>query len=146
MEKRLIAFMVLAFLCIMVNFWITSKFVKPAAPVVAEQKKKDGAEKTAANKAGADKAGADKAGPDKTAAGDDKPDAGKKAPGVAAAKPIEAPKEKVPEQWVTLGSADPASDYRMLVTLTNRGAAVERIELNSPRYRDVEAWEDRSGY
>ena len=31
----------------------------------------------------------------------------------------------------------------MLVTLTNRGAAVERLELSSPRYRELE---DRSGY
>ena len=35
MEKRLIAFMVLAFLCIMVNFWFTYKFVKPPARAVA---------------------------------------------------------------------------------------------------------------
>jgi YidC/Oxa1 family membrane protein insertase len=49
----------------------------------------------------------------------------------------------VPPQWVTLGSANPADPYRMLVTLTNRGAAVERLELSSPRYRDLE---DRSGY
>ena len=33
--------------------------------------------------------------------------------------------------------------YRMLVTLTNKGAAVARIELNSPRYCDID---DRSGY
>ncbi len=50
---------------------------------------------------------------------------------------IDVPKLDVSEQYFTLGSADPASGYRMLVTLTNRGAAVERIELNSPRYRDA---------
>ena len=44
------------------------------------------------------------------------------------------PKIKPEKRWVTLGSADPDSPYRMLVTLTDRGAAVERIELNSPRY------------
>jgi YidC/Oxa1 family membrane protein insertase len=54
--------------------------------------------------------------------------------------------DELPLELLTLGSADPESPYRMLVTLTNRGAAVERIELNSPRYRDVENWEDRSGY
>ena len=48
-----------------------------------------------------------------------------------------------PAKWATLGSLDPKSPYRMLVTLTSRGAAVERIELNSPNYRDME---DRSGY
>ncbi len=71
-----------------------------------------------------------------------------------AAKPAEKPQKPaavlqaqpqpaVPEQWVTLGSADPADPYRMLVTLTNKGAAVERIELNSPRYRDID---HRYGY
>jgi YidC/Oxa1 family membrane protein insertase len=59
----------------------------------------------------------------------------------AATKKPAAP--EVPEQLVTLGSLDPKSTYRMLVTLTNRGAAVVRTELNDPKFRDVE---DRSGY
>lgn len=42
-----------------------------------------------------------------------------------------------------LGSLDPASPYRLLATIVNRGAAVERVELNSPRYRSVE---DHGGY
>jgi len=48
-------------------------------------------------------------------------------------------------QWFTLGSADPGTNnpYRLLVTLTNHGAAVERIELSSSHYRDLE---NRSGY
>ena len=54
-----------------------------------------------------------------------------------------APEPAAPEQWVTLGSADDADPYRMLVTLTNKGAAVARIELSSPRYCDID---DRSGY
>jgi len=62
-------------------------------------------------------------------------------PARAAARP-EAQGNAAPA-WVTLGSLDAASDYRMLVTLTNSGAAIERVELNSPRYRDLE---DRSGY
>ena len=44
---------------------------------------------------------------------------------------------------VALGSVDPESAYRMLVTLDNVGAAVERVELSSPNYRDLT---DRSGY
>jgi YidC/Oxa1 family membrane protein insertase len=45
-----------------------------------------------------------------------------------------APDETVefPTQYVSLGSVDPASPYRMLVTLTNRGAALVRTELNVP--------------
>jgi len=49
----------------------------------------------------------------------------------------------LPTQWVTLGSADPNDPYRMLVTLASKGAAVARIELNSPRYHELD---DRSGY
>jgi YidC/Oxa1 family membrane protein insertase len=49
----------------------------------------------------------------------------------------------LPEQWIALGSANPKDPYRMLVTLSNRGAAVVRVELNSPNYWDQD---DRSGY
>ncbi len=42
-----------------------------------------------------------------------------------------------------LGSLDPESPARMLVTLTSRGAAVERIELAGKRYLDQDDW---SGY
>ncbi len=43
----------------------------------------------------------------------------------------------------TLGSLDPKDPARMLVTLTSRGAAVERIELSNDRFHDQE---DRAGY
>ncbi len=65
------------------------------------------------------------------------------AEGAAAEKKEPAAKAVLPEQRFTLGSADATSDYRVLVTLVNSGAAIERIELNSPRYLDQE---DRSGY
>ena len=48
-----------------------------------------------------------------------------------------------PLRYVTLGSVDADSSYRQLVTLTSQGAGVRRIELASPRYRDLQ---DRSGY
>jgi len=57
--------------------------------------------------------------------------------------PVAVEKPGIPPDWVTLGSADPADPYRMLVTLTNQGASVVRIELSSRRSRDLE---DRSGY
>jgi YidC/Oxa1 family membrane protein insertase len=70
--------------------------------------------------------------------------------GVAAQKPASDPAAnaqlaaaKIPTQRISLGSYDPAAGYRLLVTLTNTGAAVERVELNSPKYRELE---DRSGY
>ncbi|MEX0677242.1 MAG: membrane protein insertase YidC [Pirellulales bacterium] len=43
----------------------------------------------------------------------------------------------------TLGSLDQDSPYRMQVTWYNVGAAIERLELNSPHYRSLD---DRSGY
>ena len=43
----------------------------------------------------------------------------------------------------TLGTLDPAQPAQMLVTLTSRGAAVERIELAGRRYHDQDDW---SGY
>lgn len=47
-------------------------------------------------------------------------------------------------QPVMLGSLDPESPYRMLVTLANRGASIVRVELNETNlYRDVQ---DLSGY
>jgi YidC/Oxa1 family membrane protein insertase len=48
-----------------------------------------------------------------------------------------------PARFATLGSVDPDSPYRMLVTFTSQGAAVVRIELSSPKFCDLE---DRSGY
>jgi YidC/Oxa1 family membrane protein insertase len=75
-------------------------------------------------------------------------DGGEKNPAVAADQqaPKHAAKETakaVAPRWGTLGSGDPDSPYRILGTWTNRGAAIMRVELNSPRYHDLE---DRSGY
>ncbi|MCL6503300.1 MAG: YidC/Oxa1 family insertase periplasmic-domain containing protein [Pirellulales bacterium] len=50
---------------------------------------------------------------------------------------------KHPPRTVYLGSADPASPYRMAVVLTSRGGAVERIDLNGSKYRDQQNF---SGY
>jgi YidC/Oxa1 family membrane protein insertase len=70
----------------------------------------------------------------------------KPAPADQAAKPGELPAiaaSSLPAQFVALGSLDPKSGYRMLVTLTNAGAAVLRAEMASERYRDQHDW---SGY
>ena len=42
---------------------------------------------------------------------------------------------------VTIGSLDPESGYFLAVTLTTDGAAIRRVELNDPRYRDLVARE-----
>jgi YidC/Oxa1 family membrane protein insertase len=50
---------------------------------------------------------------------------------------------EVPQQWLTLGSYAPDSPHQLLITLTNRGAAIERVELverrpnGRLRYRDL---------
>jgi YidC/Oxa1 family membrane protein insertase len=55
----------------------------------------------------------------------------------------DAPPPDEPLRHISLGSLDPDSDKRILVTFTNQGAAIERIELNSPRFRDLD---DTRGY
>jgi YidC/Oxa1 family membrane protein insertase len=62
---------------------------------------------------------------------------------VATADPEPAASAPAPRVRWTLGSLDPADPARMLVTLTSRGAAVERIELSSEQFHDQD---DRSGY
>jgi YidC/Oxa1 family membrane protein insertase len=71
------------------------------------------------------------------------------APGDRQGDAAEPPSDDVPagsaapRRRLTLGSLDPAHPARMLVTLTSRGAAVERIELAEPKFHDQD---DRSGY
>ncbi|REJ89832.1 MAG: membrane protein insertase YidC [Planctomycetota bacterium] len=64
-------------------------------------------------------------------------------PAAAPAEAAEATAAKFPLLRPTLGSLDPGSRQRMLVTFNTRGAAVEMIELTDRRYLDVV---DRSGY
>ncbi len=65
-----------------------------------------------------------------------------KPPIAAADLSIGEPSVAAPRVRRTLGSLDPAA-ARMLVTLTSRGAAVERIELADEKFHDQD---DRSGY
>jgi YidC/Oxa1 family membrane protein insertase len=46
-------------------------------------------------------------------------------------------------EHIALGSVDPAGAYRMLLTVNNVGGAIERVELSSNNFRDLD---DRSGY
>ena len=64
---------------------------------------------------------------------------------VAPAVSMETPEAAVPAPRTrfTLGSLDPAAPARMLVTLTSRGAAIERIELADEQFHDQD---DRGGY
>jgi len=74
------------------------------------------------------------------------PPAGDTAGGVESEKGAESTAESAPAAprgRRTLGSLDPAGPARMLVTLTTRGAAVERIELAGEQFHDQDDW---SGY
>lgn len=42
-----------------------------------------------------------------------------------------------PNKTVLIGSDDPDSGFRMAVTIDTRGAAIEYVELNDPRYRNL---------
>ncbi len=65
------------------------------------------------------------------------------APQQPPAQPQAVAEIEAPRELVTLGSLDPRSGYRMLVTLTSTGAGVKRAELSNLRYADQH---DRSGY
>jgi YidC/Oxa1 family membrane protein insertase len=53
-------------------------------------------------------------------------------------KPVEVkPQPASSRKWYAIGSLDPASPYKMLVTFDSQGAAVARVELNN--YWDVES-------
>lgn len=50
---------------------------------------------------------------------------------------------KNPRKWLAMGSADPASGFAGVFYFDSRGATVECVELNGPKYKSVE---DYSGY
>lgn len=53
-------------------------------------------------------------------------------------KQLDKPKNPKKEQTAILGSLDPKSGYFFQATLTTTGAAVSSLELNDPRYHDLE--------
>lgn len=153
MERRFIVFMVFAVLLLTANSFIARWLSPPQEQEVAADSKekpvpgKPDAKTTPDQKPDAkpsEVAPAEK--PAEAAAAEkEKPAAGTAAAGTAAAekKPAVEKEKPLPEQWVALGSADPKDPYRMLATLSNRGASVVRVELSNAKYRDLE---DRGGY
>jgi YidC/Oxa1 family membrane protein insertase len=133
MEKRFFLFILLASAAMFINA-IVMNWLNPPPPAkpkppqpVAEKKAEPPDEKPAGQVAEAPAVAA----PDAPAAP------------AEPAEPAADPQADIPPQWVALGSVDPADPYRMLVILSNRGAAVERIELNSPQLRDLD---EEAGY
>ncbi len=166
MEKRTVLFLVLSF-AILVGYqallaWLVPPPPRkpPGADAVAEAEKEPGegqpahADVAAKGESGEDRKPrtkddrAEKPLPEERPGPEAKPEE-QQEPAESKDAP-EAAEPEPPEQWITLGSADPASPYRMLVTLTNRGAAVAMVELSSSRYQDLTDRKglkyDRSGY
>jgi YidC/Oxa1 family membrane protein insertase len=131
-KKNLIAFLALSLAVLLLSNLL---FPPPQPP-----KPKDGGKPAAAADAEAKpvEAGQIAAAPDAQPAAANAPAA--QAPGAIALPPAVP---EVPLEFVSLGSLNRDTGYRMLVTLTNQGAAVKRAELSSPRFLDLT---DRSGY
>lgn len=124
---RYFAFLAISMIIIVANLYVASLWAPPPAPsapqpVSAEPDRRGPSppEQSAKNLAST---------PEK-----EKP----QPPVLPAQGPQGGPLTPAPLRYVTLGSLDPKSPYRMLVTLSSRGAAVARLELNSPKYADTE--------
>jgi YidC/Oxa1 family membrane protein insertase len=131
-KKNLVAFLALSLAVLL----LSNILLPPPPPPKAQ----DGEQAKAAAKA------------DAKPGGDEKPAGAPDRPAVDVVAPAEdrddnappaAAAAEVPLEFVSLGSLDRDTGYRMLVTFTNQGAAVKRAELSSPRFRDLV---DRSGY
>ncbi|MGI9428105.1 MAG: YidC/Oxa1 family insertase periplasmic-domain containing protein [Bythopirellula sp.] len=137
-QRRLFLFLTLCFL-LMIAFGPKPKPPQqPAAEDAAQLAEADpagaAAEKVEAPGVAAEQDDASPAAPAAPAAPDN-------ANANANAEPIVAVDAET--EFVTLGSVNPQSPYRLGVTLTNRGAGIRRIELSSTRFRDLH---DRGGY
>ncbi len=149
MEKRLLIFLPIALALLYGSMWLEQARRQANAPPnkIAQNNPAQNNAAPNAGQNGAAQNGAGKAGGDNKAQAE-KPQPAVGAPAVAANNGVAPAMEAkdIADQWFTLGSVAPPdaqSPYQMLVTLTNQGAAVQRVELSNPRYRDVE---DRSGY
>ncbi|WP_254507351.1 YidC/Oxa1 family insertase periplasmic-domain containing protein [Anatilimnocola floriformis] len=143
MDRRFVTFLVVTFL-IWTAFLAGKQMFAPPKPIAKNQPKAvqpadDPAEKPADPDA---KIGdPEKTAPEKTPTdppATENPSDPKVAPADTEPRPA-----IIPRQRVMIGSLDPKSPYGMLVTLDSQGAAVERVELTDPRYKDIE---DLGGY
>lgn len=131
-NRRFILFIICSIAILIGNMWLWSKLhpLPPPQPVAEQKQNEPAANKNAAEKPNAEGEKATEA----------------TTPAVENAAPNVPEANEPAMAWFTLGSADPDeknNPYRLLVTLTDHGAAVERIELSSDHYRDLE---DHSGY
>ncbi len=141
MERRFVTFLLLAFGILMLNQALNVWFNPLPPPQAAADREPDDQESDVQDDDAPDAAAKAEEADPHAPAGEDPADGPDAEPIVAAAPPV--PLQLVPLQLVTLGSVDAESGYRMGITLTNRGAAVVRLELSNPQFRDTE---DASGY
>lgn len=130
-QRRLFLFLTLCFL-LMIAFGPKPKPPQKPADGEAAQLAEDGQQENAADDAAAEPETLTSATSDASATSEN--ELGEQAPLDNVAADLE---------YITLGSVDPVSPYRQLVTLTNQGAGVRRIELSRPQFRDLH---DRGGY
>ncbi len=125
-QRRVILFLTLSFLVLMVSGYLSPPPRQPDKQVPAEN----------ADQAEAQQQADDEGAPAVVEA---------EAPvgAIPNAEQDAEPAVEVPLEYVSLGSVDEESPYRLLATLSNRGAGLERVELANPRYRDLH---DRGGY
>lgn len=145
MERRLVLFCVLT-AAILGSHMLLQAWLNPRPPAEApgDPEQDQGAEVAKSEGQAAEKPGSEDKGNDEPSSSPEVgPNANDAKPADSSGTPPKAKPTALPDQWATLGSLDPQTGYRMLVTLTNRGAAIERVELSNPHYRDLE---NKSGY
>ncbi|MGI8978414.1 MAG: YidC/Oxa1 family insertase periplasmic-domain containing protein [Pirellulaceae bacterium] len=141
MDRRYIYFMVAVVLILGTHMGLRMLFM-PAQPAAKKGDEKAVAQKDADKDKKEKEAKAKAGGP---APGEEKQPKGEK-PAIDAGgeKPaVLKPAAGAPHKLVFLGSVDAASGYALGITLNTKGAAVERAELASEAYRDID---DASGY
>lgn len=147
MEKRFVGFLFLAFAILMANALISAwlRGPQPDPKIAQGDPRADGAAPNAKQPDAKQPIPKEGRPPEPThdEPPGDEPVVAPPAGEPPAPDPEKKPEQKVENEWLTLGSLDPASPYRMLVTFTNQGAAIHRLELSSPRFRSLD---DRSGY
>lgn len=143
MEKRFVAFLVLSALIIFTHLMIQNTLAPK--PPVADNELEEPADGPGDKPPTDPKIGGDT--PKKTA---DEPETPQDGQGKETPPPPKngeattADRPVVENRRLTMGSAAPDSPYRLLVTLNNRGAAIERIELTQRkrsgkyRYRELD--------
>jgi len=153
-DKRFLLFLALSFVVLMINGWVMRQLAPP--PPVGPQIAQPAGDHAAGE--GGDQLGlaadapgapptppplntADVPAPDETQPAPEQPGPEQPAPAVNPPEAVAAAQQ--PNRFLTLGSLDPDSPFRLLATFTSHGAAVRRLELSSEHFRDLH---DRSGY